>query len=77
MGYFEQLMNNDTEGEAVVTTMVIEPGRGQVPIQRKIGRAEVEKAIARLKCGKAAGMNGITAEMWKYGGVTPWWSGRC
>ncbi len=34
----------------------------------KIGRLEVEKAVARLKCGKAAGMDGITAEMLKYGG---------
>ncbi len=25
-------------------------------------------AVARLKCGKAAGMDGITAEMLKYGG---------
>ncbi len=35
---------------------------------------EVEKAIARLKCGKAAGMDGITAEMLKYGGdaVVEW-----
>ncbi len=29
---------------------------------------EVEKAIARLKCGKAAGMGGIIAEMLKSGG---------
>ncbi len=35
---------------------------------------EVEGAIARLKCGKAAGMDGITAEMLKYGGdaVVEW-----
>ncbi len=49
-------MNNEAEGEAVV------------PMQREIGRLEVEGAIARLKCGKAAGMDGITAEMLKYGG---------
>ncbi len=73
-GYVEQLMNNDTEGEAVVTSMGIEAGRGRLPIQREIGRAEVEKAIARLKSGKAAGMDGITAEMLKYGGdaVVEW-----
>ncbi len=61
-------MNNDTKGEAVVTSMGIEAGRGRLPIQREIGRTEVEKAISRLKCEKAAGMNGITAEMLKYGG---------
>ncbi len=35
---------------------------------------EVERAIARLKCGKAAGIAGITAEMLKYGGdaVVEW-----
>ncbi len=50
-GYFEQLMNNDTVGKAVVTSMDIEAGRGRLPIQREIGRAEVEKAIPKLKCG--------------------------
>ncbi len=67
-GYFEQVMNNDAAGEAVVTSIGTEAGRGRLPIQKEIGRAEVEKAIARLKCGKAAGMDGITAEMLKYGG---------
>ncbi len=67
-GYFEQLMNNKAEGEAVVTSMGIEAGRGRVPMQREIGKLEVEGAIARFRCGKAAGMDGITAEMLKYGG---------
>ncbi len=67
-GYFEQLMNNEAERKAVVTSMGIEAGRGRVPLLREIGRLEVEGAIARLKCGKAAGMDGITAEMLKYGG---------
>ncbi len=54
--------------------MGIEAGRGRLPIQREIGKAEVEKAIARLKCGKATCMDGITAEMLKYGGdaVVEW-----
>ncbi len=34
-GYFEELMNNEAEGEAVVTSMGIEAGRGQVPMQRE------------------------------------------
>ncbi len=72
--YFEQPMNNEVEGEAVVTSMEIEAGRVRVPMQRVVGRSEVERAIARLKCGKAVGMDGITAEMLKYGGdaVVEW-----
>ncbi len=68
--YFEQLVNNEAEREAVVTSTDIEAGRGRVPMQRKIGRLEIERAAARLKCGKAAGMDGITAEMLKYGSDT-------
>ncbi len=73
-GYFEQLMNNEAEGDVVVTSMGIETGRGCVPMQKEIGRLEVEGAIMRLKCGKAAGMDGITAAMLKYGGdaVVEW-----
>ncbi len=58
----------------MVTSMGTEAGRVRVPIQREIGRSEVEKAVARLKCGKAAGMDRITAEMMKYGGdaVVEW-----
>ncbi len=43
-------------------------------MQREIGGLEVEKAIARVKWEKATGMNGITAEMLKYGGdiVVEW-----
>ncbi len=67
-GYFEQLMDNEAEREAVVTGIGIEAGRGWVPIQGRVGRAEVEKAKARIKCGKATGMDEITAEMLKYGG---------
>ncbi len=71
-------MNNEAEGEAVVTSVEIEAGRGRVPMQREIGRLEVERAITRLRCGKAAGMGGITAEMLNSSmGMTLWWSGCC
>ncbi len=42
--------------------------------EREIDRLEVEKAISRLECGKTADMDGITAEMLKYGGdiVVEW-----
>ncbi len=46
---------------------------GWVPMQRGIDRLDVERAIARLKCGQAAGMDGITAEMLKYGGDVVEW----
>ncbi len=52
----------------MVTSVGTVAGRGQVPMQREISRLEIQKAIARLKCGKDAGMDGITAEMLKYGG---------
>ncbi len=65
-GYFEQLMNNEAEGEAVVTCMSTVAGRGWVPFQKETDRMEVEKAIVRLKCGKTVDMDGITAEMLKY-----------
>ncbi len=58
----------------MVTSMGTVAGRGRIPMQREISRLEIQKAIARLKCGKAAGMDGITAEMMKYGGdaVVDW-----
>ncbi len=73
-GYFEQLINNEAEREAVVTSMGTEAGRDRVPRQREMARLEVEKATARLKCGKAEGMDGITAEMLKNEGnaVVEW-----
>ncbi len=73
-GYFQQLMNNEAEGETVVSSMGIVAGRGRVPMQREIGRLEVQKVIERLKCGKATGMDGITEEMMNYGGdaVVDW-----
>ncbi len=42
-------------------------------------RLEVERAIERLKCGKVTGMDGITAEMVKYGGdaVVKWMLLKC
>ncbi len=64
-GYFEQLMNNEAEGEAMVTSMGTEAGKGWVPMQREIDKLEVERAIARLECEKVAGMDEITAEMSK------------
>ncbi len=40
--YFEQLMNNEAEGEAVVTRMGTVAGRGRVPMQREISWLEIQ-----------------------------------
>ena len=38
--------------------------------ERKIKREEVKRALNETKTGKAAGMDGVKAEMLKEGGVT-------
>ena len=45
-----------------------------VCVQRAINREEVEKAIAKLKSGKAAGVNAMTPEIMMFGGaeITEW-----
>lgn len=60
--HFEHLMNGGTLGEAIVTSMGMEAGGKRVSEQRVIERLEVEKAIAKIKCGKAACIDGITPE---------------
>jgi len=47
--------------------------------QSDIRREEVVKAIGDLKCGKAPGIDGITAEMLKYGGeaISDWMHAMC
>ncbi len=61
-------MNVKSEGEAVVTCMGMIGGGGRMHEQEKMKREEVVKAIVNLKNGKAAGVDGITAEMLKCGG---------
>ncbi|WP_435326057.1 hypothetical protein, partial [Klebsiella pneumoniae] len=66
--YFEKLMNVKNKDEAIVICMGIARWGGATQDQEQISREEVVKAINSLKIGKAAGVDGITAEMLKYGG---------
>ncbi len=50
-GYFERLMNNVAEVEAVVTGMGIKTGRGRIPMQIEIGRLEVERKEGKKEKG--------------------------
>ncbi|MCP5003018.1 MAG: hypothetical protein GY941_03575 [Planctomycetes bacterium] len=66
--HFERLMNERSEGQAVVTCWGMGAGRGPWEVQGEIRKDEVKGAIERLKVGKAPGIDGMTAEMLKYGG---------
>ena len=77
--YFEELMNVNSQGKAIVTCMGMKEGGGRVYEQSDIKREEIVKAIGDLKCGKAPGIDGITAEMLKYGGeaISDWMHAMC
>ena len=66
--YFEGLMSMKNRERAVITCMGMERGGGKLQVQGPIKRRDVRRAIGRLKMGKAAGIDGITAEMLKFGG---------
>jgi len=77
--YFENLMNVNSEGEAIVTCMGLMRGGGWVNEQEEIKMKEVREVIGNLKNGKAAGVDGLTAEILKYGGgaVIEWMHKIC
>ncbi len=72
--YLKNLMNVRDGSPAVVTVVVLNGGGGEVYREERITYEEVNQAIIRLRNGKAAGIDGITAEMLKCGGdvVTKW-----
>ncbi len=51
----------------------MEEGGKRVCEQRVTERVEVEKAIGKIKCGKAAGIDGIIPEMVKCGDAVVEW----
>ena len=78
--YFEELLNVNEEREVQLTTL----GRGGARSNRKneevhISGKEVTDAIAKLKYGKAVGMDGVSVEMIKKGGkaVREWFVRLC
>ena len=69
--YFENLLNVEEDREAAIVAV----GGVPVPVMgdendRLITREEVERALNETKTGKAAGMDGVKAEMLKEGSVT-------
>jgi hypothetical protein len=69
-GYFESLLNVEDDRKVNLTCM----GRGgaasrKVVEQTEIESHEVQRAVSKLKNGKAAGEDGITNEMVKSGGL--------
>ena len=52
---------------ANITCWGMEKGSGRIQMQEGISKEVVKIAISRLKLGKAAGIDGIKAEMLKYG----------
>lgn len=59
-------MNGKPVWKAVNTSMAMEASEKKVCKWTEIERADVEKAIADIKCGKVEGINGVTLEMVTY-----------
>jgi len=72
--YFEELMTVKNQGKAIVTCMGMKEGGGRVYEESDIKIKEAVKAI-----GKASDIDGITAEMLKYGGeaISDWMHVMC
>ncbi len=62
------MINEGVGGRAEVITMGIKIHDERPHTQGRLERSEIMEAIRKLKFGKAPGLDGITAEMLKYGG---------
>ena len=68
--HFEELLSLEEEREAIVSAI---GGRGGMPVlgdlnDRPIERREIKEAVKEMKLEKAAGLDGITPELVKFGG---------
>lgn len=66
--YFRNLMASSDDRDAQVSCWGMVGGLGRGKEQVGIVRKELKKAVKKLKMGKAPGIDGIRAEMIKYGG---------
>ena len=60
--------NNDTDDNVQYASQFDNSEESDHFLNEEITELEVQKAIKKLKCGKACGLDGITAEMLKAGG---------
>ena len=54
--------------KAEITCWGLEKGCGRLKEQKSISRTAVKKAVRKMKTGKDPGVDGIRAEVLKYGG---------
>ena len=67
--HFKDLFaNNDTDDNVQDASQFDNSEESDYFLNEEITELEVQKAIKKLKCGKACGLDGITAEMLKAGG---------
>ena len=55
--HFQCLMNEKTERVTIVSSIDVEAGGKRVNVQQGIYRKEVKKAIDKIKCNKATGVD--------------------
>lgn len=55
-------------GEQSKVVREIEKARGGEGLEEDLSREEIRRAMGKLKDGKAAGIDGIPSEAWKYEG---------
>ena len=67
MEYFEELIVPNDGKKVEISCWGLLTGDSSLKEQKSISRKEVKKAIGKLKIGKAPAVDGIRAEVLKYG----------